>query len=128
MAQVITPRWEWRAFGRRFGPAEAAFAAMSPDRVHESDEIYLLSGARDVVKVRDGLMDIKQLQEVDRAGLERWFPILKAAFPLSGADAQRVLDALGIEAPPDRSDGYDLQAFIDEFAGPGGPIRHVPVH
>jgi exopolyphosphatase/guanosine-5'-triphosphate,3'-diphosphate pyrophosphatase len=40
---TIVPRWEWRAFGRTFGPAEAAFAAMTPERVQESDELYLVS-------------------------------------------------------------------------------------
>src|SRR5689334_7680653 len=57
-ATGIVPRWEWRTFGDRFGEAEAAFAARTPERVQESDELYLLSvGGGDTVKVRDELMD-----------------------------------------------------------------------
>jgi exopolyphosphatase/guanosine-5'-triphosphate,3'-diphosphate pyrophosphatase len=62
MAEII-PRWEWRSFGRRFGGAESRLAALTAGGVQESDEIYLLSGAGDNVKVRDGLMDIKVLRD-----------------------------------------------------------------
>jgi hypothetical protein len=41
----ITPRWEWRSFGRRFGEAEGRLARLTPNGVQESDEIYLLSVA-----------------------------------------------------------------------------------
>jgi exopolyphosphatase/guanosine-5'-triphosphate,3'-diphosphate pyrophosphatase len=40
---TIVPRWEWRTFGDRFGSAEEHFAALSPERVQESDEVYVLS-------------------------------------------------------------------------------------
>ena len=63
--QTITPRWEWRAFGLDFGAGERAFAALTPERVQESDEIYLVGREGDTVKVRDGLMDIKVLREVN---------------------------------------------------------------
>ena len=43
----ITPRWEWRSFGWRFGEAEGRLAQLDPSGVQESDEIYLLSGAGD---------------------------------------------------------------------------------
>ena len=48
----ITPRWEWRSFGPRFGGAEKRLAALTPRGVQESDEVYLLSAAGDNVKVR----------------------------------------------------------------------------
>jgi hypothetical protein len=60
----------------------------------------LLSTDEANVKIRDGLMDIKVLREVDGAGLERWEPVMKQGFPLSAEDAGRVLEALGISAPP----------------------------
>ena len=59
---TIVPRWEWRVFGRNFGPAEVAFAALTPERVQESDELYLVSPGDENVKVRDDLMDIKVLR------------------------------------------------------------------
>ena len=36
------------------------------------------------MKVRDGLMDIKVLREVNAEGLERWEPVMKQPFPLPG--------------------------------------------
>ena len=67
---AIVPRWEWRTFGRRFGRAEAAFAALAPEDP-TSQELYLLSGDDASAKIRDELMDIKVLQEVNSDGLEQ---------------------------------------------------------
>ena len=92
----IVPRWEWRVAGE---PAEAAAQRLGDlaESGRESDEIYLLSAdGEDSVKVRDGLMDVKHRQEVDGNGLERWCPVLKAAFPLSAADVGTMLGALRV--------------------------------
>ena len=92
----IVPRWEWRAAGE---PAVAAAQRLGDlvEREHESDELYLLSSdGEDSVKVRDGLMDVKHLEEVSDDGLERWRPVLKAAFPLSAADVGTMLGALRV--------------------------------
>ena len=35
------------------------------------------------MKLRAGLLDIKTLRATDPNGLEQWFPVLKAEFPLS---------------------------------------------
>ena len=104
MAAVI-PRWEWRVFGTDLGAAEDALAALTPTRVEESDELYLLSAAGANVKVRDGLIDIKLLREVDGDGLERWEPVMKQGFPLPAADAARVFEALAVVPPALRRDG-----------------------
>ena len=59
----IVPRWEWRTFGDTFGAAESLLDAHEPERVQESDETYVLSQKSDAsVKVRDDLMDVKQVQ------------------------------------------------------------------
>lgn len=60
--------------------AEERLARLTPGGVRESDEIHLLSGAGENVKVRDALMDIKVLREVDADGLEQWTPVMKAGF------------------------------------------------
>jgi exopolyphosphatase / guanosine-5'-triphosphate,3'-diphosphate pyrophosphatase len=124
----IKPRWEWRSFGRRFGEAEARLAQLAPGGVQESDEIYLLSGAGDNVKVRDALMDIKVLREVDANGLEQWTPVMKASFPLPAAEVAKVLESLHLPVPPPSRASFSLAEFIEQFAGPGGPIRAVKVH
>ncbi len=124
----IVPRWEWRWFGHRLGPAESRLAALTPIGVQESDETYLLSGAGDNVKVRDALMDIKVLREVDGNGLEQWTPVMKAGFPLPATEVARVFAALRLDPPPLLRASYNLQQFIDELAVPSGRIRAIGVH
>jgi exopolyphosphatase/guanosine-5'-triphosphate,3'-diphosphate pyrophosphatase len=98
---VIVPRWEWRTFGEHLGDAEDRFAALSPESVHESGELYLLSPASDdTVKVRDGLLDIKHLEHVNEDGLEQWKPILKEGFPLSAEAVSVALATLGVSTAP----------------------------
>jgi exopolyphosphatase / guanosine-5'-triphosphate,3'-diphosphate pyrophosphatase len=127
MAAII-PRWEWRAFGSGFGAAEDAFAALTPGPVQESDELYLLSAADRNVKVRDGLMDIKLLREVDADGLERWEPVMKQGFPLPAAEVSRVLDTLGVPPPARSRDAYTLEQLLAELVEPSGTVRAVRVH
>jgi exopolyphosphatase / guanosine-5'-triphosphate,3'-diphosphate pyrophosphatase len=125
---TIIPRWEWRTFGDRFGRANAAFTALKRTGVQDSDELYLLSGGGPNVKVRDDLMDIKVLREVDADGLERWEPVLKAGFPLTQPDAVAVAQALVIPEPTASGGPWDVKTFLDAYAGPDGPIRAVKVH
>ena len=125
-APSITPRWEWRCFGKNFGEAEATLAAITPDQVVESDEVYLVSAdGRDVVKVRDELMDIKRLQRVDDDGLEQWTPHMKAPFPLSPAVVGSVAAALGVPELSPRT--YTLGAFLAQVIAPNPQLRAVEV-
>src|SRR5262245_2365708 len=124
----IKPRWEWRSFGRRFGRAEGRLAALPAGKVQESDEVYLLTGAGDNVKVRDNLMDIKVMREVNPDGLEQWMPVMKASFPLAPSDAATVFEALEMRAPATPAEGWTLDAFLARCAVPDGPVRVVKVH
>jgi exopolyphosphatase/guanosine-5'-triphosphate,3'-diphosphate pyrophosphatase len=127
--EKIIPRWEWRTFGESFGAADAIFAALKPKDVQESDEIYFLSPATDDnVKVRDKLMDIKTLQQVNADGLEQWKPVMKATFPLPAEEVRKVFDALSISPPELTRSDYTLEQFIDELAKPGARLRVVNVH
>ena len=129
MPGSIIPRWEWRTFGERFGEAESRITARPRERTHESDELYLLSrmsGAS--VKVRDGLMDVKRLEEVSADGLERWRPVIKAAFPLPAATVRTVMDVLGpVTAPFTRAE-YTLDELLEELVGPSPDLVVVKVH
>jgi exopolyphosphatase / guanosine-5'-triphosphate,3'-diphosphate pyrophosphatase len=127
MAAII-PRWEWRVFGVGLGPAEEALATLPPGPVEESDELYLLSAAGANVKVRDGLMDIKLLREVDGDGLERWEPVMKTGFPLTAAEMSRVFQALEVVPPSLTQDAYSLDQLLAELVGPSGAVRVVRVH
>jgi len=124
----IIPRWEWRTFGSRFGVADDRFGALTPGAIQESDEIYLLGGTGDNVKVRDDLMDIKVLRETDADGLERWEPVMKAGFPLPAADVRRVFESLDIETPPLDRDAYTLDQFIAEPMAATGRLHASRVH
>ncbi len=128
-AQAIVPRWEWRTFGESFPDTDARFAALMPERAQESDEVYLLSRVSDAsVKVRDDLMDVKQLQAVNDDGLEQWKPVMKATFPLAAADAAAVLAALGTETPALARSDYTLDQFVAEVVGASPDLLAVEVH
>jgi len=119
----ITPRWEWRSFGQRFGEAGKRLAALTPGGVQESDELYLLSGAGANVKIRADLMDIKVLREVSADGLEQWTPVMKAGFPLPAAEAAKVLEALGLPLPTPIPASYTLDEFLGSLPRRAGNPR-----
>jgi exopolyphosphatase/guanosine-5'-triphosphate,3'-diphosphate pyrophosphatase len=128
MAEIV-PRWEWRAFGGDFGAAEDRFAALEPDRIQESDEVYLLSRHVDEnVKVRDDLLDVKELERVDRDGLEQWTPVLKASFPIPAAELEGVLARLRADLPALTREEYTLDQLLDELVRPSGDLLGVRVH
>ena len=129
MTGEVVPRWEWRTFGDRFGSAEETFAALPPDRVQESDEVYLLSVAGgDTVKVRDDLMDVKRLERVNDDGLEQWVPVLKEGFPLPAPVVQSVLAGLHVTVPSLERDTYTLPELLDEVIRPSRELLPVQVH
>jgi exopolyphosphatase/guanosine-5'-triphosphate,3'-diphosphate pyrophosphatase len=123
---TIVPRWEWRTFGDAFGATEDKFAALTPERVQESDEVYVLSRQGDAsVKVRDELMDVKHLEHVNEDGLEQWIPVMKGTFPLAAPDVATLFSTLGMPGPPAGTITYDeLLATIE--ATP--ELRFVGVH
>ena len=124
----VIPRWEWRTFGATFGAADAVLAGLTPGAVEESDELYLLSPDGDNVKIRAELLDIKVLREIDRHGLERWEPVLKASFPLGGADVAATFEALHQPIPSLPRSAYTLTDFLGELIEPSRTILVVPVH
>jgi exopolyphosphatase/guanosine-5'-triphosphate,3'-diphosphate pyrophosphatase len=126
----IVPRWEWRGFGDQFGPAEAAWAAQPPERVQESDEVYLLSSVgTDAVKIRDDLMDVKRLLAVNEDGLEQWVPVMKGDFPLPAGQVEAVFEALGVRVSSRLArTAYTLEELLEEVVAPNPDVRAVDVH
>ena len=122
-------RWEWRVFGERFGAADDRFEALTVERVQESDELYLLSAARSAtVKIRNGLMDIKRLRQVNADGLEQWTPVLKAGFPIDAARVGELVAALQVRLPEPARAEYTLEELVDELSASSNALRVVPVH
>jgi exopolyphosphatase/guanosine-5'-triphosphate,3'-diphosphate pyrophosphatase len=123
------PRWEWRTFGSFFGEADERFAEMTPEKIQDSDEVYLVSSAGDKsTKARAGFLDIKSLMQVNEAGLEQWRPVLKAELPLSLANAQRVCSILEAAVPAPAKDPYTLDQLLEELVRSGRQLLAVPVH
>jgi exopolyphosphatase/guanosine-5'-triphosphate,3'-diphosphate pyrophosphatase len=108
----IVPRWEWRSFAHAFPRADAAIDALTPVATEDSEELYLLAPGGDNVKVRDGLLDIKVLRETDADGLQRWEPVLKAAFPLDAAATLAAFTALRRAVLDDVGDGLTLDGLL----------------
>jgi len=132
-ATTFAPRWEWRTFGPTLPAKERVFA--TPEAVQESDEVYLLSEAgteeaagTQSAKIRDGLIDIKTLREVDARGLEQWTPTMKEPFPLSADDVGRVFAALAIRTPSLERSEYTMDEFLDELMTPADGVRVTRVH
>jgi exopolyphosphatase / guanosine-5'-triphosphate,3'-diphosphate pyrophosphatase len=121
----MAPRWEWRTFGGDLGEAERTLRELPVERTQESDETYLLGAdGCDAVKSRDGLMDVKHLEQVDDDGLELWRPVMKSPLPVGAEDARSVFGALGVAAPPLDAGEYDL----DAIAAASPDVVAVPVH
>ncbi len=126
---AIVPRWEWRTFGVSFGEAEEHLAAHAPEHVEESDDLYLLSvGGGDTVKVRNGDLDLKHLEQVNADGLEQWLPVLKAAFPIAAREVGSVLEGLRAPVPSLTRTTYTLEQLVDELVRPSGDLLVVDVY
>ena len=124
----IVPRWEWRTFGGQLDAVEADLARWDHAGESESDELYLLSAEGDNVKIRDELLDIKVLREVDEQGLERWEPTLKAGFPLDARTVAMVFEALHRPLPELSRQAYSQDQLLSELVEPAEAIRITPVH
>jgi exopolyphosphatase / guanosine-5'-triphosphate,3'-diphosphate pyrophosphatase len=130
MAEIppIVPRWEWRTFGGSLDEVAVQLARWDHVGESESDERYLLSAQGDNVKIRDELLDIKVLREIDERGLERWEPTLKAAFPLDAPTLAIVFEALHQPLPELSRQAYSQDQLLSELIEPAGTIQITPVH
>jgi exopolyphosphatase/guanosine-5'-triphosphate,3'-diphosphate pyrophosphatase len=126
--EAVVPRWEWRTFAASFGDADRRFGALPPGQVQESDELYLLAPNSDAnVKVRNRLMDVKILEQVNSDGLEQWRPVMKGEFPLAAAAVDQVCAALRV-APLSGGAAYTLEQLQAALTSPPRNVRVVRVH
>jgi len=117
MVSSIIPRYEFRVFGNNLSPYEQKIEEISEkEQTRQMDSVYLLTPwkRKNNVKIREGVMDIKILEQED-SGLEQWNPFLVGKFPLN-ADVIKtvVFPALGIESPVFSRKKYNLDQFIAE--------------
>jgi hypothetical protein len=124
----IVARWEWRTFGEQFGEAEACVRAFTCDKVRKSSEVYILSRkSMDNTKIRDMLMDIKTLRQVNADKLEQWYPVMKAGFPLAQAVLAELFTAWKVEMPSLDRETYEYDAFLAELVARHPDLKAVRV-
>ena len=105
---TIIPRWEWRTFGESFGEAEAKIRSHGEAKARSSAETYIVSfDSPNNTKIRDGLMDIKKLENVNADTLEQWNPVLKSGFPLTREVLSQVCTRVGRDASRPDARGLD---------------------
>ncbi len=125
---VIVPRWEWRTFGSDFGDAERRILDHGSATVRKSAETYVLSaGSSSNTKVRDGLMDIKRLQQVNADSLEQWMPVMKAEFPLTPMVLLDVFRAWNVARPKLTREVYAFDEFMTELVATNTSLAGVDV-
>ena len=128
MAKPIVARWEWRTFGAGFEEPEARIRQFEQGNYKESEEVYVLSRNSDEnVKVRDDLLDIKSLQEVNADGLEQWFPVMKAGFPIPIDDLRKLFSYFKAPEPIFGRKEYTFDQFLNEIVRPNQNLRLVHV-
>lgn len=123
----IQPRWEWRVFE----PFPGVFIeSVRPPSVGEnaSIETYIVSAASPHnVKIRDGQLDVKMLEDTRDGSLELWRPVFKQPFPIDPRDLAPVWKAWGVPQPPLRRASYTIEQFIDEIVPSIPGLRAVPI-
>ncbi|HEX3291436.1 MAG TPA: Ppx/GppA phosphatase family protein [Gaiella sp.] len=125
---LVVPRWEWRTFGDAFDDAEPRLGALAPTKVQDSDELYILSNrVEGSIKVRDGRLDVKLLEEVDDDGLEQWRPVATAEFGVRANEVASLLEALDASVPFLARETYDLRQLVEDVVAPHDDLRAVPV-
>jgi exopolyphosphatase/guanosine-5'-triphosphate,3'-diphosphate pyrophosphatase len=109
-----SPRWEWRTFGNNFGAAEALIRAHA-GHTRERVETYIVSDQSNAnVKLRDGLLDIRTLQQINAHGLELWLPLMKAGFPLTAGTVSTVRRAWGLPSADPEAAPATARQFLDD--------------
>jgi len=119
MATII-PRWEWRTFADGFGGAEEKIRAHEVANFKKSSEKYILSRNSDEnCKIRDDLMDIKSLQQINADKLEQWYPTMKESFPMKAELIERLFrDFFKVAVPAFERAEYTYEQYLEELVGP----------
>lgn len=129
MAKNIVPRWEWRTFGSSFEPHLALIQNRELGNYKKSCEIYILSkNNSNNIKIRNGVLEVKTLQAISDEGLERWYPAMKAHFPLNREHKAELERFLGVRIPVlPQSGGISLTGFLRFVEAYASCLRTVTV-
>jgi hypothetical protein len=126
--EKIIPRWEYRIFAESLGAVDANIRAHECTRVLDSAEDYIICrSSGNNVKIRDGLLDIKKLVNVNEDTLEQWMPVLKVGFPCPADDVAGIFTAFDLARPKMKRDAYTYDQFITEVVGGTAGLAVVKV-
>jgi hypothetical protein len=124
----IIARWEWRTFGYTFGVAEEKIKTF-PAKVRESSEVYILSArSMDNTKIRDMLMDVKYLVQVNEKKLEQWNPLMKAGFPIQPDQVRQTVQAWKVDVPEPAITTYTYDDFLNQLVAKHPQLKMVHVY
>ena len=128
---TIIPRWEWRTFGKEFGASEEKIKSYELGNFKKSSEKYILTAktSEQNCKIRDDLMDIKSLKQVNADKLEQWYPTMKEAFPMKKeVIADLFKNYFMVEVPEFARDEYTYDQYLDELVKPAKDLEIVEVY
>ena len=129
MGEII-PRWEWRTFGKEFGVGEERIKAHELGTFKKSSEKYILSrNSNENCKIRDDLMDIKSLRQVNEDKLEQWYPTMKQSFPMKKEVIEDLFkNYFKVEVPVFERDEYTYDQYLDELVSKNPDLVIVNVY
>ncbi len=129
MGEII-PRWEWRTFGKDFGVGEERIKAHELAIFKKSSEKYILSRkSNENCKIRDDLMDIKSLRQINKDKLEQWYPTMKLTFPLGKDDIANLFkNFFKVQVPTFERDSYTYEQYLEELVGRCPDLEIVDVY
>lgn len=129
MGEII-PRWEWRTFGKEFGVGEERIKAHELGTFKKSSEKYILSrNSNENCKIRDDLMDIKSLRQVNEDKLEQWYPTMKQSFPMNKEVIEDLFkNYFKVEVPVFERDEYTYDQYLEELVGKNPDLVIVNVY
>lgn len=127
MSEIIA-RWEWRTFGESLDEAEKNIKEHEETQLRNSSEVYIISSKSKInTKIRNDLMDMKALKQVNDKQLEQWYPVLKEGFPINTSLLKELFTNWELEAPEFEKENYSYEDFINNIVKPNPDLKAVDV-
>ncbi len=121
---VFMPRWEWRTFAGSLPETVHGIADVRSTSLRLREDTYLLQiNSGHETTIRKGALRIKKLRVVDAYGLELWYPVFEAPFPLHRDDIKAVFRVWQLPVPEFMGNAYGEGRFLEEIILPNANFR-----
>ena len=113
-----------------FGEGENRIKAHELGTFKKSSEKYILSkNSNENCKIRDDLMDIKSLRQINADKLEQWYPTMKLTFPLKKGDIENLFkNFFKVAVPEFKREEYTYEQYLDELVSKCDDLVIVDVY